>query len=66
MSRNKSRKRRRSRRVLLAVIATGLSYVGVVVQAPLATASTTSSTPTLDVGILPFPGVVSMIGSTAL
>jgi hypothetical protein len=63
MSLNKSRKRRRSRRVLLAVIATGVTYVGVVVQAPVASASTTYTTPTADLGILPFALDVWRIGS---
>ena len=48
----------RPRRVIAAVIAVGAVCIALAVQAPVAGASTTFTTPTQDVGIVPFAGDV--------
>jgi len=52
------RESHRSRRVIAAVIAVGAVCLALAVQAPAAHASTTFTTPTPDVGIIPFTGDV--------
>jgi hypothetical protein len=52
------RERHRRRRVIAAVIAVGAACMAFAVQAPVADASTTFTTPTPDVGIVPFAGDV--------
>jgi hypothetical protein len=52
------RKSPRPRRMIAAVIAVGAVCMALAVQAPVARASTTVTTPTKDVGIIPFPGDV--------
>jgi hypothetical protein len=54
---------RRSRRALLATIATTLAVTGLVLQAPVASAATTVSQPTANVGIIPLPGDVYTISA---
>jgi hypothetical protein len=50
--------RHRSRHLLAVLIATGLASIVLVVRAPVAGASNTFTTPTLNVGIIPFTGDV--------
>jgi hypothetical protein len=57
------RARPRSHRVVIALIAAALAAVALFLQAPIAGASTTSTQPALDAGILPFHGDVYTIGS---
>jgi hypothetical protein len=57
------RKSRRSRRVIAAVIAVGAVGMALAVQAPVARASTIFTTPTPDVGIVPFDGDVYTVSS---
>ena len=54
----KRRERRRSRRLLAGLIVIALACLVLAVQAPVAGASTTFTTPTKDVGLIPFAGDV--------
>jgi hypothetical protein len=55
--------RRRPRRVIAAVIVVGAVCAALAVQAPTARASTTFTTPTPDVGIVPFSGDVYTVSA---
>lgn len=63
MSVIKSHQRRLVRRTLIMLIASGLAVAGLAVQAPLADAATTFTTPTPDIGIIPFTGDVYVLDS---
>jgi len=54
---------RRSRRAFLATIVTGFAVTGLAVQAPAASAATTFTQPTVNVGIIPLPGVTNQAES---
>ena len=54
---------RRSRRAFLATIVTGFAVTGLAVQAPAASAATTFTQPTVNVGIIPLPGDVYTISA---
>ena len=60
---NTSSPGRRSRRAFLATIVTSFAVTGLAVQAPAASAATTFTQPTVNVGIIPLPGDVYTISA---